>query len=164
MYVMATAHHTHGGSVDAVTLRSTPFGELEVPAEAVIEFPNGLIGLGGSRYTLLARSDEAMFVWLHSVDDPAIAIPLTNPWKFFADYAVELSDSDQERIGIEDPAAAQVYVTVRAAEAIEDFTANLRAPILLVEGRGFQVINQAPDSPVRIPLLAGVADKAGQAA
>jgi flagellar assembly factor FliW len=164
MYVMATAHHTHGGSVDAVTLRSTRFGELEVPAEAVIEFPNGLIGLGGSRYTLLARSDEAMFVWLHSVDDPAIAIPLTNPWKFFADYAVELSDSDQERIGIEDPAAAQVYVTVRAAEAIEDFTANLRAPSLLVEGRGFQVINQAPDSPVRIPLLAGVADKAGQAA
>jgi flagellar assembly factor FliW len=164
MYVMATAHHTHGGSVDAVTLRSTRFGELEVPAEAVIEFPNGLIGLGGSRYTLLARSDEAMFVWLHSVDDPAIAIPLTNPWKFFADYAVELSDSDQERIGIEDPAAAQVYVTVRAADAIEDFTANLRAPILLVEGRGFQVINQAPDSPVRIPLLAGVADKAGQAA
>ena len=150
--------------MDAVTLRSTRFGELEVPAEAVIEFPNGLIGLGGSRYTLLARSDEAMFVWLHSVDDPAIAIPLTNPWKFFADYAVELSDSDQERIGIEDPAAAQVFVTVRAAEAIEDFTANLRAPILLVEGRGFQVINQAPDSPVRIPLLAGVADKAGQAA
>ena len=150
--------------MDAVTLRSTRFGELEVPAEAVIEFPNGLIGLGGSRYTLLARSDEAMFVWLHSVDDPAIAIPLTNPWKFFADYAVELSDSDQERIGIEDPAAAQVYVTVRAAEAIEDFTASLRAPILLVEGRGFQVINQAPDSPVRIPLLAGVADKAGQAA
>ena len=137
--------------MDAVTLRSTRFGELEVPAEAVIEFPNGLIGLGGSRYTLLARSDEAMFVWLHSVDDPAIAIPLTHPWKFFADYAVE-------------PAAAQVYVTVRAAEAIEDFTANLRAPILLVEGRGFQVINQAPDSPVRIPLLAGVADKAGQAA
>ena len=150
--------------MDAVTLRSTRFGELEVPAEAVNEFPNGLIGLGGSRYTLLARSDEAMFVWLHSVDDPAIAIPLTNPWKFFADYAVELSDSDQERIGIEDPAAAQVYVTVRAAEAIEDFTANLRAPILLVEGRCFQVINQAPDSPVRIPLLAGVADKAGQAA
>jgi flagellar assembly factor FliW len=163
MFVMA-APHTHGGSVEAVTLRSTRFGELEIPAEAVLEFPNGLIGLGGSRYTLLARSEDAMFVWLHSVDDPGIAIPLTNPWKFFTDYAVELSDADEQRIGIADPADAQVYVTVRAAEAIEDFTANLRAPILLVEGRGFQVINQAPDSPVRIPLLAGVADKAGQAA
>ena len=147
--------------MDAVTLRSTRFGELEIPAEAVLEFPNGLIGLGGSRYTLLARSDEAMFVWLHSVDDPAIAIPLTNPWKFFADYAVDLSDADVERMGITDPSEAQVYVTVRAAEAIEDFTANLRAPILLVSGRGFQVINQAPDTPVRVPLLSGIAERAG---
>jgi flagellar assembly factor FliW len=160
---MAAPVNTHGGSVEAVTLRSTRFGELEIPAEAVLEFPNGLIGLGGSRYTLLARSEDAMFVWLHSVDDPAIAIPLTNPWKFFADYAVELSDADEERMGIADPADAQVYVTVRAAEAMEDFTANLRAPILLVSGRGYQVINQIADTPVRIPLLAGVAD-AGRAA
>ena len=150
--------------MEAVTLRSTRFGDLEIPAEAVLEFPNGLIGLGGSQYTLLARSEDAMFVWLHSVDDPDIAIPLTNPWKFFAEYAVELSDADEERIGIADPSEAQVYVTVRAAEALEDFTANLRAPILLVSGRGYQIINQVPDSPVRIPLLAGVADKAGQAA
>jgi flagellar assembly factor FliW len=161
MFVMATAHKNHGGPVDAVTLRSTRFGELEIPADAVLEFPNGLIGLGGSRYTLLARSDEAMFVWLHSVDDPAIAIPLTNPWKFFGDYAVDLSDADVERIGITDPSEAQVYVTVRAAEAIEDFTANLRAPVLLVSGRGYQVINQAPDMPVRIPLLSGLAESAG---
>jgi flagellar assembly factor FliW len=164
MYQMVTAHHTHGGPVDAVLLRSTRFGDLEIPAEAVLEFPNGLIGLGGSRYTLLARSDDAMFVWLHSVDDPAIAIPLTNPWKFFADFAVDLSDADVERIGIDDPSQAQVFVTVRAAEAIEDFTANLRAPILLVSGCGYQVINQAPDSPVRVPLLSGVAENAGQAA
>jgi len=150
--------------VEEVTLRSTRFGELDIPAEAVIEFPNGLIGLGGSRYALLAPSDEAMFVWLQSLDDPEIALPLTNPWRFFADYAVELSDADEQRIGITDPADAEVYVTVRAAEALEDFTANLRAPILLVRGRGFQVINQAPDSPVRTPLLAGAADPAGQAA
>ena len=46
------------------------FGALEVPAEAVIEFPNGLIGLGGTRYTLLARDEDGPFVWLHSLDDP----------------------------------------------------------------------------------------------
>lgn len=148
----------------AVTLLSTRFGELEIPAEAVLEFPNGLIGLGGSSYALLARSDDAMFVWLQSLDDPAIAIPLTNPWAFFSDFAVELSDADEERIGITDPTAAQVYVTVRAAEAIEDFTANLRAPILLIDGRGYQVINQVPGSPVRTPLLTGVVETAGQPA
>ena len=68
------------------------FGELEVPAEAVIEFPNGLIGLGGTRYALLARSEDSAFVWLHSIDDPALAIPRHQPVAFFADYDVELSD------------------------------------------------------------------------
>ena len=36
-----------------------------------------------------------------------------------------------------------MYVTVRAAEALEDFVANLKAPILVRSGRGYQVINQA---------------------
>jgi flagellar assembly factor FliW len=138
----------------AVTLQSTRFGELEVPEESVLEFPNGLIGLGGSRWTLLARSEEAMFVWLHSLDEPALALPVCNPWNFFADYELELSDADVSRIGLTDPADAQVYVTVRAADALENFTANLRAPILIAHGRGFQVINQIPDTPVRIHLLA----------
>jgi flagellar assembly factor FliW len=45
-------------------------------------------------------------------------------------------------------------VTVRAAETLEDFSANLRAPILIAQGSGHQVINQAPDAPVRAPLFA----------
>jgi flagellar assembly factor FliW len=46
-----------------------------------------------------------------------------------------------------------VYVTVRAGEAIEDFRANLRAPILVSGGRGHQVINEAPSTSVRAPLF-----------
>jgi flagellar assembly factor FliW len=137
----------------AVTLQSTRFGEVEIPEEAVIEFPQGLIGLGGSRYTLLARSDDAAFVWLHSLDDPALALPLTNPWRFFDSYEVEIADDEAERIGIVSDDDTSVYVTVRAAESLEDFSANLRAPILVSNGFGHQVINQAPDSPVRAPLF-----------
>ena len=139
----------------AVTLHSTRFGVLEIPPEAVLEFPRGLIGLGGSRYTLVG-ADASAFVWLHSLDDPGLAIPVTNPWRFFSDYVVELSDDEAERIGVGDPEDASVYVTVRAAGALEDFSANLRAPILIVDWRGFQVINQAPEAPVRAPLFAGV--------
>lgn len=143
-----------------VTLESTRFGTLEVPQEAVIDFPNGLIGLGGSRYALLARSDESTFIWLHSLEDPALAIPVTNPWRFFTDYAVELSDDEAERIGIRDPEQTAVYVTVRAAESLEDFSANLRAPILISRGSGHQVINQAPDAPMRAPLFVAAAERA----
>jgi flagellar assembly factor FliW len=144
----------------SVTLESTRFGTLEVPAEAVVDFPHGLIGLGGSRYALIARSDESTFIWLHSLEDPSFAIPLTNPWRFFSSYEVELSDDEAERIGVTEADATTVYVTVRAAETLEDFSVNLRAPILISTGTGHQVINQAPDAPVRAPLFAAAANAA----
>ena len=144
----------------AVTLDSTRFGRLEVPADAVIEFPNGLIGLGGTRYALLARAEDAAFVWLHSLDDPDLAVPLTNPWRFFGSFELELSDAEAARIGITDADQTTVYVTVRAAEALEDFHANLRAPIVIAGGLGHQVINEAAEAPMRAPLFAGVATEA----
>jgi flagellar assembly factor FliW len=136
-----------------VNIESTRFGAIEVPEDAVLEFPNGLIGLGGTRYTLIAREESAPFLWLHSLDDPSLAIPVTNPWFFFSSYEVEVSDSEAERIGVTDPSQADVYVTVRAGESIEDFRANLRAPILVSGGRGHQVINEASGTSVRTPLF-----------
>ena len=136
-----------------VDIESTRFGALSVPDESVLEFPNGLIGLGGTRYTLIAREESAPFLWLHSLDDPSLAIPVTNPWYFFSSYEVEVSDAEAERIGVTDPSQADVYVTVRATGAAADFTANLRAPIVIAGGRGFQVINDAGDPPVRAPLF-----------
>ena len=142
-------------TTETITLESSRFGTVEVPAEAVVEFPTGLIGLGGRRYALLARNEESTFVWLHSLEDPELALPLTNPWQFFNSYEVELSDDEAARIGVDDAEETVVYVTVRAAETLEDFSANLRAPILIAGGHGHQVINQAPDAPVRAPLFAG---------
>ena len=37
----------------SLTVESTRFGTLEIEPEAVLSFPRGLIGLGGSRYALL---------------------------------------------------------------------------------------------------------------
>jgi flagellar assembly factor FliW len=137
----------------SLTFDSTRFGPLEVDADAVIEFPAGLIGLGGLRYVLVASDTDAPFAWLHSVDDPGVALPVTNPWLHYADYSVELSDADTERVGAEDPAQVDVWVTVRAASELSDFSCNLRAPIVVWKGRGHQVINEAPDAPVRAPLF-----------
>ena len=138
----------------SLTIESSRFGRVEIDPGSVIEFPDGLIGLSGSRYALLARSEESTFLWLHSLEDPALAIPLTNPWRFFPSYEVELSDDEAARIGVSETDETTVYVTVRAAESLEDFSANLRAPIVISNGHGHQVINQAPDAPMRAPLMA----------
>jgi flagellar assembly factor FliW len=140
-----------------VSIDSTRFGQIEIQDEAVIEFPNGLIGLSGKRYALVAREENGAFQWLHSLEDPSLAIPVTNPFVFFQSYEVEISSTEADRIGITEPEQADVYVTVRAGEQLEDFRANLRAPILITAGRGFQVINEASDAPVRAPLFDQVA-------
>jgi flagellar assembly factor FliW len=141
----------------AVSIDSTRFGKIEIQDEAVIQFPNGLIGLSGKRYALVAREENGAFQWLHSLDDPSLAIPVTNPFVFFQSYEVEISSAEADRIGITEPEQADVYVTVRAGEQLEDFRANLRAPILITAGRGYQVINEANDAPVRAPLFDQVA-------
>jgi flagellar assembly factor FliW len=140
-----------------VSIDSTRFGQIEIQDEAVIQFPNGMIGLTGTRYALVAREENGAFQWLHSLDDPSLAIPVTNPFVFFQSYEVEISSAEADRIGITEPEQADVYVTVRAGEQLEDFRANLRAPILITAGRGYQVINEASDAPVRAPLFDQVA-------
>jgi flagellar assembly factor FliW len=140
----------------ALTIESSRFGRVEIDPATVIEFPDGLIGLGGSRYALLARDHETAFAWLQSLDDPGLALPVTNPHRFFAGYEVKLTDEDAERLAIDPATPVDVYVTVRAGEALEDFTANQKAPILVHAGRGWQIINQAEGCELRAPLFAGV--------
>jgi flagellar assembly factor FliW len=137
----------------SVTFQSIRFGEVEVAEEDVIEFPFGLIGLGGSRYTLLDRNPGTGFLWLHSVDEPALALPVVNPKSFFAEFALHMAPEDVERTGIEEGAETSLYVTVRATPNPLDITANLRAPLVIHEARGYQVINANPDAQLQAPLF-----------
>lgn len=134
-------------------IHSTRFGTVEVNPDSVLEFPNGLVGLGGSRYVLVAPEADSVFLWLHSCEDPALALPVTRPWTFFPDYEVSVSDEETASLAFGVDAEPDVWVTVSAAEELEGFTANLRAPILVHGGRAHQVINEAPDAPVRASLF-----------
>jgi flagellar assembly factor FliW len=156
-----TTNHPGDHSEMAVTMHSTRFGQISIPSDNVLDFPHGLIGLPGTQFALLARSEDSAFLWLHSLEDPELALPVTNPWRFFSTYEVEISDDEAESLGIAQADQTSVYVTVRAAEELGGFTANLAAPILVNDGRGHQIINQAPDAPVRAPLFR---DEAGPSA
>jgi flagellar assembly factor FliW len=146
--------------MSTVTVESSRFGTLEIEAGAIIEFPAGLIGLGGRRWAVVSNDPESAFQWLHSLEDASLALPVTNPWAFFADYEVELSDSDSERFADDEVA---VWVTVRAGNELADFSANLRAPIIVSKGQGFQVINEAANAPVRAPLFPDAESKVAAA-
>jgi flagellar assembly factor FliW len=134
---------------------TTRFGKLEIPDEALVDFPDGMIGVGGRRFALLEREESGAFKWLQETSEPDLALPVTDPFQFFPDYEVVLSDEEAERIGVTDPAAARVLVVVRADEDPGQVSANLLAPILVAAGIGHQVMNEAAWAPLREPLLSG---------
>lgn len=136
-------------------VNSTRFGELEVPEEALVDFPEGMVGVGGRRFALLTREESGAFKWLQETSEPDLALPVTDPFPFFPAFEVVLSDEEAERIGITDPSDAQVLVVVRADEDPGQVSANLLAPILVAAGVGHQVMNEASWAPLREPLLSG---------
>jgi flagellar assembly factor FliW len=129
------------------------FGLVQIVHDSIIAFPDGLIGLGGSRYALLSTDARSPFLWLQSLDHSTVALPIANPHRFFADFVVELADGEALRLGLSDGQPADVYVTVTAAKDPSEITVNLRAPILIRGGHGYQVINQAPGAAVKTPLF-----------
>ncbi len=136
-----------------VTFESVRFGTVEVAAEDVIEFPLGLIGLGGLRYALIDRNPGTGFLWLHAVEDPALALPVVSPLQFFPDFSLQIAPEDLERTEIEDASTAKLYVTVRATPNPLDITANLRAPLVILGGNGYQVINTNEHAALQAPLF-----------
>ncbi len=146
----------------AETIESSRFGNVEIAPESIVEFPDGLIGIGGSRFALIGTGAASPFLWLQSLENPALALPVTNPHRFFSEFTVELNEGDAERIGLDDGSPADVYVTVTASGEVAEFTANLRAPILIRDGRAHQVINQAAGAIVRAQLFPGATGAGAQ--
>jgi flagellar assembly factor FliW len=138
----------------SLSFESPRFGRVEIDPSTVIEFPEGLIGLNGTRFALLTSQPGSPLMWLHCIDNPSLSLPVTEPHRFFSDFSVQLTDEDIERIGYDGQTPVDVYVTVVAASELEEFTANQKAPILIRDGRGHQVINQVDDADLRAPLFA----------
>ena len=76
-------------------IESTRFGTIEIRDDAVLDLPGRADRpTGGSGTRFVAQSDDSPFYWLHSVEDADVAVPVTSPWLFFADYEVRVPDDE----------------------------------------------------------------------
>jgi flagellar assembly factor FliW len=137
-----------------MTLKSSRFGDLEVPVSSIIEFPQGLIGFPKTnRFVMLEHKPP--FSWLHSVDDPSLAFVVVDGFEFGASYDVKPPASDKECDFKEgDDYAILVIVTVRPDP--KQTTANLKAPLFvnLKNRKGVQTIFDDSRFSTRFPLWA----------
>ena len=127
-----------------VTIESTRFGTVEIDDSIVLVLEQGMIGFPDHRrYAILKQREDSVFMWLHSVDDPALAFPIVLPWVFYWDYEVDLSDSDMAAIGVERADQISIYCVVNVGADVRAATINLFSPIVVNNGdrRARQVIN-----------------------
>lgn len=88
---------------------------LEDVEERVLTFPDGIPGFSGARHFLLADlNEQGTFQLLQCLDDPGLSLVVCVPWMFFPDYAPEISEADEEDLGLERPEDAVVFCTVTA--------------------------------------------------
>jgi flagellar assembly factor FliW len=115
-----------------MTVTTPRFGEVSYTQADVIEFPWGLPGFPGlHRYLAIAGSPNPGFTWLTSLDDPSVALPAADPWRFFSGYDPKVPASEVALLG---PGSAEeltfLCIVVLTADVTE-VTMNLLAPVVI---------------------------------
>lgn len=146
-------------------IKSLFFGTQEIDPETTLHFPEGLIGLEECRQFKLFHNQDQQHepdsFWLQSLDEAALMLPVVEALRFGLTYEIELSETDIQRLKLQDPAQASVLLVVYRADATApavirrqgpQINANLVAPIVLnlAERRGIQKVLANPDYRVHI--------------
>lgn len=122
------------------------FGDILVPNQFLLLFPEGLIGFERLRhFVLLGHNDHPIYRWLQSLEDAKFALPVAQPTHFRPDYSPRFSQLDLRGLEFRQGSPRQLYVTL-SVPAINpnQMTVNLLAPIVInpVTRKGKQVIVQ----------------------
>ncbi|NOV00473.1 flagellar assembly protein FliW [Paenibacillus planticolens] len=107
------------------------FGELDVQESEVVTFTQGVPGFEGlTKFTLVQPEDSAPFSYIQSVQNGDLSFLVTDPFLFFKEYDIHLSDSLLEELKIETADDVIVWSVVTVNSDFTKFTLNLLAPII----------------------------------
>lgn len=139
-----------------MTVETTRFGVVQVDDSSLVNMTSGPLGFESyTRYCLIDHRPDANFRWLQSLEDPGLAFVVVNPSEFFANYEIEISDSDAARLDLDNEDNAMVLTIVTIDKDATRITANLAAPIVVNTKNlmAAQVVLQDERYPIRHPLI-----------
>lgn len=134
------------------------FGQIDISEEKVITFEKGLIGFENfKKYTIIynsEKSDGKTIMWLQSLDEVSLALPIMNPELVKKDYDPVVDDELLKGIGVTGPTDLIVLVTLTVPADVTKMACNLKAPIVInAEKRlACQLIADNEEYPVRFPI------------
>ncbi|MCP3028104.1 flagellar assembly protein FliW [Halobacillus sp. A5] len=132
------------------------FGEIDVKKDDLIHFEQGLPGFESYyEFVLLPVDEDGVYSAMQSIDEPGVALIVTNPYFFYKDYEFDLEEKTLKDVQIEKPEEVAVYSVITVQEPFTRSTLNLQAPVIVnVEKKlGKQVILHDTSYRTKHPLL-----------
>lgn len=110
--------------------------DSELKKEAIIHFPEGLVGFEHIKNFKLFNSEtEKNLFWLKAVDDEAIEFTVTDPSVFQVNYEVTLNDEEIKLLDAQNSADIILLVTLSQKEQPDTgknaLHANFMGPIII---------------------------------
>jgi len=113
-------------------IATSRFGEIEINENSIVTMPEGMLGFGEIKeYVLIQHNEGSPFLWYQAVREPNLAFVIVDPFTFFPDYEVQLTEEDLEALKCEKLSDLAVFAVVVIPENPENMTANLRGPIVI---------------------------------
>ncbi len=148
------------------------FGNIEIDVNKIINFSDGIIGFEDLKQFMImhdAESEKSKILWLQSLDDGNIALPVIDPLMIKSNYNPVVEDELFKNIGELVDGEIFVLTTLTVPADITKITTNLKAPIVInpVTLKGCQIIVDNDDYVVRYSIYdilksSKVADKEGE--
>lgn len=130
-------------STDSFRVLTGRFGALAVDPDSVVTFPDGLVGFPDHRrYILVPHGDSPCF-WLQSVEDGALAFPVTDPAGFLPGFRIDPTPEERARLELLPGEAPRFLVIVAVPpDAPTEIRLNVHGPLLVNPGRrrGIQIV------------------------
>jgi len=113
-------------------VNSLRFGQLEVPENKIVTMVKPVLGFENlKKYFLLEVDEIRPFLWLQSVDEPAVAFLVVNPLYIMKDYSIEINSMEIADLEIKKVTTVETYVIVTLPDDPQDLSANMQGPILI---------------------------------
>ncbi|MCL2821099.1 MAG: flagellar assembly protein FliW [Oscillospiraceae bacterium] len=132
------------------------FGTVEVNEEKLINFGDGIPGLEQyQQYALLQFEESYPIVWLQSMEDKGICLPVLDTFNVLPDYVFDIDETDVKDLELTSPEELHVVSVVVIPEDIQGMTVNLAAPIIIntKSGSAKQIVLSGSEFNVRAPVF-----------
>lgn len=156
----------HGyGDRYTMKVQTSRFGEIELPDETVIRFPEGVVGFEDAKnWVMFDCGDEGLFKWLQSCDRPDVAFVICDASVILPQYQIMIGEKERALLDLDDLSDGVVCLILTIPDDPREATANLLGPIVMNSEKrlGMQIVLVNPEYSTRFRIFAENASDGGE--